>query len=73
MISAANQKNTPPLSDYELRSTYDSIASAERRTNADRWYKKEEAKKENESNIWKEEDNKILSMKEIASMEQYLE
>ena len=69
IIVEANTKNEPPLSSNELRNTFQSIVNMEKRNNADRWYKKTEAVEE--SNIWKEVDNKILPMKEIADMEEY--
>jgi CRISPR/Cas system CSM-associated protein Csm2 small subunit len=67
----ANVKNSPPLSQTELRSIFDSITSIERRNNADRWYKKEEQKEV--SSMWKETENKIMLMKDIAGMQEFQE
>lgn len=42
----ANQKNTPPLSEYELKAIFNSISSKERSNTTDRWYKQQEQKTE---------------------------
>jgi hypothetical protein len=41
----ANAKNTPPLSEYELKSIFQSISNKEKHNTTERWYKKEEKKK----------------------------
>lgn len=69
LVEEANAKNNPPLDDRELRTTFESIKNLERRNNSDRWYKKDTHEKDSE--MWKEVDNKILLMKDIAAMEQY--
>jgi replicative DNA helicase len=65
----ANAKNTPPLEEMELKNIFNSIEGIERRNNTDRWYKKGDEVRV--TNMWSEVDNKIMLMKEIASMEQY--
>lgn len=40
IIQEANQKNTPPLSEFELKSIFNSIQNKEKVNPADRWYKK---------------------------------
>jgi len=70
VVEQANQKNNPPLPDNELKNTFYSIVEREKRNNNDRWYKKEESK--TSSKMWDDEDNKILPMNKIASMEEYL-
>ena len=42
LIQEANKKNTPPLPDYELRNTFNSIVYRERNSKTDRWYKQAE-------------------------------
>lgn len=69
MSEEANVKNTPPLSDSELRAIFESIKNIEKRNAKDRWYKKNDA--DEESVIWKEEDNKVMLIKDIASMTEF--
>lgn len=38
LVQEANQKNTPPLFDRELRATFDSIVGKERSNTTQRWY-----------------------------------
>lgn len=40
IIVSANQKNTPPLADFELRNSFRSIMETEKRKSPDRWNKK---------------------------------
>jgi hypothetical protein len=68
LTESANQKNSPPLSQAELVATFNSIVVRERRNNSDRWYKKEEIKEQ--SDIWKDEENKIMLMSQIAGLEE---
>lgn len=69
MAEEANVKNDPPLNDWELRAVFESIKNIERRNAKDRWYKKNDA--DEESVIWKEEDNKVMLIKDIASMSEF--
>lgn len=71
MFERANERNSPPLSQNELRAIFDSIKNLERRNGSTRWYKKEEPVKQSE--MWKEEENKILSLQEIAKKEAWEE
>lgn len=71
IIKSANEKNTPPLNESELKNTFDSIKNMETRNNRDRWYKKNEAEKD--SNVWKEEENKVLLLSDIAKKEEFQE
>ena len=64
----ANKKNTPPLSEYELKQTFESSKALEKNNNNERWYKKTEGK---ESDMWKDVDNKVMTMKSVAEMEKY--
>jgi len=50
LIQQANQKNTPPLPENELKNSFNSICSRERLSNQNRWYNK---------------NNKIQSSQEI--------
>lgn len=69
MATDANTKNNPPLSESELLSIFYSIENIERRNNADRWYRKNE--EDVPTNIWKEADNNVMLMKDIASKAEY--
>src|ERR1035437_2364729 len=40
IIVGANQKNTPPLGDWELRNSFNSIINGEKRNSPDRWANK---------------------------------
>lgn len=42
LVKSANQKNTPPLDEYELRSVFESIASAEGANSTERWYREQD-------------------------------
>lgn len=69
MAKEANEKNSPPLSDYELTTTFNSIVNLEKRNKTDRWYQKTD---EVETSVmWKESDNKIMLIKDIAAMNEY--
>ena len=70
LAEQANQKNSPPLSQSELRSIFDSIVNMERRNKSDRWYKKNEEESK-ESSVWKEEENKVMLLSEISKKEEY--
>lgn len=44
----ANQKNIPPLPEYELKNIFNSISNRERANGKDRFYEEQKSKKENE-------------------------
>jgi len=67
LIIEANQKNRPPIDEEELRNTFESIKNKEQRSGTDRWYKKIEGE---DVNLWKEEDNRILPISEIAAKDE---
>ncbi len=69
MARDANTKNSPPLPDEELLTIFNSIKNIERRNNNDRWYKN--VKEEVSPDIWKESDNKVMLIKDIAEMAKY--
>jgi hypothetical protein len=64
MTQEANTKNDPPLSESELTAIFNSIKNIEKRNGKDRWYQKNDA--DEESVIWKEEENKVMLIKDIA-------
>jgi hypothetical protein len=50
---------------------FDSIINMEKRNNSDRWYKKNDATVS--SSVWREEDNKVMLLSEIAKKEEFKE
>ena len=69
MTQEANTKNDPPLSESELTAIFNSIKNIEKRNGKDRWYQKNDA--DEESVIWKEEENKVMLIKDIAWMNEF--
>jgi len=68
LIKEANLKNRPPIDDDELLNTFESIKNKEKRSGSDRWYKNAGSK--SSIDMWKDEDNKILPIREIAGKEE---
>lgn len=65
IIASANQKNTPPLSDFELRNSFRSIMETEKRKSPDRWNKK--SNNTNTPQAWESEtEDDIVLMSEVA-------
>jgi archaellum biogenesis ATPase FlaH len=63
-ISMANQKNKPPLSELELRKTFESIKSAEKRSQIVERHQHTTAPG---SDLWKDEEDEVLPFEEVAA------
>lgn len=61
----ANNKNTPPLSEYELKTTFESIKKKEQLSQTVRWYQKDESKKE----TCEPDVDEILPLHEVATFD----
>ena len=66
VVQSANQKNTPPLPDWELKNTFTSIGNRERRDTSGRWYQMEPKPFVTKADLFPNADDEILPMSEAV-------
>lgn len=64
-VQLANSKNLPPLPDRELRTTFESIKNAERRSNQFKW-QREQAHTTDPNDLWNDADDEVVHFSESA-------